>query len=65
MKHSNFINKLFIYAVLGTFVFSACSNSTSSNDEEEHADAEGFVLTMNEEKDGRPSNTITRQYHFG
>lgn len=47
MKHSNFINKLFIYAVLGTFVFSACSNSTSSNDEEEHADAEGFVLTMN------------------
>ena len=47
MKHTNIKNKLYKKAVLGTFVFSACSNSTSSNDEEEHADAEGFVLTMN------------------
>lgn len=47
MKKSTFIHNAFLFSVLGVFVLSACSNSTSSDDHDEHADAEGFVLTMN------------------
>ena len=47
MKNSNSIHYSFIYALIGLFVIvSACSNSTSGDDEE-HSDPEGFRLTMN------------------
>ncbi|MGB0347512.1 MAG: hypothetical protein ACPGGA_08505 [Balneolaceae bacterium] len=46
MKKSTILNNLFLFSVLGLFVLSACSNSTSSS-EEEHSDPEGFRLTMN------------------
>lgn len=46
MKKSTFIQNAFLFSVLGLFVLSACSNSTSA-EEEEHSDPEGFVLTMN------------------
>ena len=46
MKKSTFIQNAFLFSVLGLFVLSACSNSTSG-EEEEHSDPEGFRLTMN------------------
>lgn len=48
MNNKTLFNNLFLYSVLGLFItVSACSNSTSSEDHDEHSEPEGFVLTMN------------------
>jgi hypothetical protein len=62
MKKLSFINNLFVLSVMGLVALSACSNSTSADDDhDEHADAEGFVLTLNGQDivTQMPGGTIT------
>ena len=46
MKKLSLFRNIPLYLVSALVLLSACSNSTSS-DEEEHADPKGFVLSMN------------------
>lgn len=67
MKKLNFLQALraFVFAILVTGLFAACSNSTSS-DHDHHAEAEGFILTMSGQVvvQQLPGQTLTGEFEL-
>ncbi len=67
MKKLNFLkaSKAFVFAILVTGLFAACSNSTSSEDDH-HSEPEGFRLTMNGQVvvQQLPGQTLTGEFEL-
>ncbi|MBO6535082.1 MAG: hypothetical protein JJ966_02590 [Balneolaceae bacterium] len=67
MNNKTLFNNLFLYSILGlAIVASACSNSTSADDHDEHSEPEGFVLTLNgaDVVTQLPGATITGEFEL-
>ncbi len=67
MNNKTLFNNLFLYSILGlAIVASACSNSTSADDHDEHSEPEGFVLTLNgaDVVTQLPGGTITGEFEL-
>jgi hypothetical protein len=58
--------KTALYLLLVTGLFAACSNSTGSDDEEEHSEPAGFVLKMNgaDVVTQLPGGTVTGEFEL-